>query len=87
MEYKWEKLQGSSEHPTYWSVKTDQCEIIIEPRPPYCDRGRMVAKVFTVAGAELFIDNADGWPRYYYDLGRAKAEIEAWLSFRKYQSL
>src|SRR5712691_69263 len=76
MEYDWEKLQGSSEHPAYWSVKTDQCEIIIEPRPHYCDRGRMIAKVFPVVSSELMLkfDGADGWPRYYYDLDRAKAE-------------
>ena len=31
----------------------------------------------------LEFDAADMWPRYYFDLGRAKAEIEAWLIKRK----
>jgi len=29
------------------------------------------------------MDAADGWPRYYFDLERAKAEIEAWMRKRK----
>ena len=28
------------------------------------------------------LDWADGWPRYYLDLGRAKLEIEAFLQKR-----
>lgn len=32
---------------------------------------------------KLEIDGSDGWPRYYFDEGRAKAEIEAWLVKRK----
>jgi hypothetical protein len=31
----------------------------------------------------MSIDNADLWPRYYFDLDRAKAEIDAWLRVRK----
>lgn len=29
---------------------------------------------------QITIDNADLWPRYYFDLDRAKLEIAAWLS-------
>lgn len=54
-------------------------EITLEERPPYCDRGRYFAKVFTNG---IFVDEADCWPRYYFDLERAKAECEAWIEFR-----
>jgi hypothetical protein len=29
-----------------------------------------------------YIDGADGWPRYYFDLDRAKLELEAWINKR-----
>ena len=54
--------------------------VTIEPRPSYCDRGRWIAKSFTRG---LFIDDQDGWPRYYFDLDRAKAEIDAWMKFNE----
>jgi hypothetical protein len=28
------------------------------------------------------LDHADLWPRYYFDLDRGKAEVEAWLRKR-----
>lgn len=37
----------------------------------------------TAKGFGLEIDYSDGWPRYYFDEARAKAEIEAWLVKRK----
>jgi hypothetical protein len=50
------------------------------------DRGRYVAKLFVLSGSKLAlaIDHADGWNpgRYYFDEGRAKAEVETWLLFR-----
>lgn len=58
------------------------CEISLEPRPSYCDRGNWLAKIHIKAGGnaiKLNLDHADGWPRYYFDYDRALAEIEAWL--------
>lgn len=62
-----------------------ECFITLEPRPVYCDRGNYVAKIFPSDGSGLAreIDHQDGWPRYYFDEDRAKAEIEAWLKKRK----
>jgi len=58
-----------------------ECEITLERRPHYCDRGNYIAKLFPRDRSQLAreIDNADGWPRYYFDRERAKLEIEAWL--------
>lgn len=61
------------------------CTITIEVRPPYCDRGRYIAKLFPEPPFALQVDHQDGWPRYYFDLGRAMRECEAWLIFRARQ--
>jgi len=65
------------------------CVIWIEPRPVYCDRGNFIAKInernntpVPGKGPPLYLDNSDGWPRYYFDLTRAKLEVEAWLKKR-----
>jgi hypothetical protein len=68
---------------TYISVRGTDCLIVIERRPHYCDRGNYIAKLFPEGRLLLEIDNQDGWPRYYFDLERAKAECEAWLIKRK----
>lgn len=71
---------------TYQSIRGKDCEITLEARPVYCDRGNFLAKLFAAPGAEpinLDIDAMDGWPRYYFDEIRAKLEIEAWLKKRK----
>ena len=69
---------------TYWSIRGKECEITLEPRPAYCDRGNYLAKLFPQLGSSLArdLDHADGWPRYYHDFDRAKLEIEAWLKKR-----
>ena len=59
-----------------------ECEIVIESRPSWCDRGNFIAKIFAKGSLAQGIDNQDGWPRYYFDLDRAKLEIEAWLQKR-----
>jgi hypothetical protein len=57
------------------------CAIWMAPRPAYCDRGRWLAHV-EVNSRDLNVDGQDMWPRYYFDLDRAKAEVEAWLRKR-----
>lgn len=56
------------------------CCIELRARPAYCNRGNWIAGIAWFA--PLSIDAADGWPRYYFDRARAKAEIEAWLDKR-----
>lgn len=72
----------------YEELLTRNCYISLEPRPHYCDRGNFIAKSShrdDVKDSRIHcdLDGADGWPRYYFDEGRAKAEIEAWALKRK----
>jgi hypothetical protein len=77
-----------------WTVDTEGCHRIdgadcyiwMQKRPAHCDRGRWLAHVELKHPHDpraISIDYADLWPRYYFDLDRAKAEIEAWLLIRK----
>ena len=66
----------------YWQCALGHARVTIERRPPYCDRGHWIAKVFGIAD----IDHQDGFPRYYMDLERAKAEMAEWLDWRQRQS-
>ena len=68
----------------YYEIRGKECTICLEPRPGYCDRGNWIAKVFPDSPSELArsLDEADGWPRYYFDEERARLEVEAWLMKR-----
>lgn len=69
-----------------WEIDGRDCWIWMNARPPYCDRGRWLANLSVRPGAyplRLSIDSADGWPRYYFDLKRAMAEVEEWLVNRR----
>lgn len=67
----------------WWSVNGRECEITIERRPHYCDRGNFIAKVHPRGMFATSFDGQDGWPRYYFDWDRMIAEIEAWLVKRR----
>jgi hypothetical protein len=69
-------------------LETDHGLIYLEPRPYYCDRGRCIVKVFPKHGfncTPCAIDEQDGFPRYYFDVERAKAEVAEWMRARKWQ--
>lgn len=68
----------------YWSIKGKECEIILQRRPWYCDRGNFLARLDLARGSTLLreIDRADGWPRYYFSESVARSECEAWLQKR-----
>ena len=63
--------------------------IDIFPRPHYCDRGKW--EVWAVCPGFPTnpnpVDAADGFPRYYFKLDRAKAEMEDFMDERKYTPL
>jgi hypothetical protein len=61
--------------------KMGSYEIIIEPRPPYCDRGEYLVKVFS-DGIDV-LDCQEGFPRYFFSLEAAKSEMEAWVNKRQ----
>ena len=62
-----------------WVIEGRECTIWLAPRPSYCDRGQWLAYLDARGALAREIDTQDGWPRYYFDLERAKAEVEAWL--------
>jgi len=76
-----EKRYGAA---IWWMVQGKECEISIEQRPHYCDRGNFIAKLHPTPGSKLAleIDAHDGWPRYFFDWDRMFLEIEAWLKKR-----
>ena len=62
------------------------CCIEIATRPAYCNRGNFIATIDHLPQGDprrLSLDGADGWPRYYFDLARAKSEVGAWLWKRR----
>jgi len=61
-----------------WVLHAEGALIVIAPRPGHCDRGRYVV---TVSGLGD-IDHADGFPRYFMDLERAKQEMTDWIAWR-----
>jgi len=68
----------------YLAIKGPDCEISLEPRPHYCDRGEWIAQVLITGDSlKVNVDGADCWPRMYFNLDFAKAEIEQWLIRRK----
>lgn len=66
----------------WWKVEGRDCEITIEARPSYCDRGNFIAKLHPRGRLALEIDHQDGWPRYYFSWNSLVSEIEAWLAKR-----
>lgn len=66
----------------FWRISGRECEIYLQARPVHCDRGNWLAQIAPYGQLERDMDGTDGWPRYYFDLDRAKLEIEAWLDKR-----
>jgi hypothetical protein len=67
---------------SWHSIEGKDCEITIEARPYYCDRGKYLAKLHPRGKLAYEIDEADGWPRYFFDWERMLKELEAWLTKR-----
>jgi len=67
------------DYPGHLMIRGRECSIWLAPRAGWCDRGNFIATIDAWGKLFLGFDEADGWPRYYFDLDRAKAEIEAWL--------
>jgi hypothetical protein len=78
--YAW---SGPPDFPHCEYIAGEECVIWIEARPGWCDRGRVRATVDCWGKLGATFDHQDGWPRYYFNLERAKAEIEEWIRVRE----
>lgn len=68
----------------YQNIRGRDCIISLVALAPTSNRGRVFAAIEIFNPLRLYVDLNDGWDggRYYFDEGRAKAEIEAWLKAR-----
>lgn len=68
----------------YLELSGEGFSILIEARPPYCDRGAFIVNVMVEPGYHdrIVIDAADCFPRYYFHFKNAMEEIRAWISRR-----
>lgn len=80
-EFKTEWLTWEARVPATDSFGSGHYHIWMEPRPRYCDRGRW--KVCVDSHGVVGLDGQEGFPRYYFDLDRAKVEMEEWVNARE----
>ena len=71
---------------TFLRRETKDCTIEIHARPEYCDRGSVEVHLNVNNPRNLSIDVADGFPRTYFDLDRAKGEVDDWIDARHQHS-
>lgn len=62
----------------YFEYILGRHSVTLQKRPPYCDRGHWMGKVFGIED----IDQHDSFPRYFMDETRAKDEMREWLHWR-----
>ena len=81
-QWVWQEFDYGRQH----SLLAVECRIDIYPRPTYCDRGRwgvyVLDKGYPINPSP--VDTADMFPRLFFSLDRAKAEMEEWMTVRKY---
>lgn len=70
-----------SSHVIYQNIRGRDCMVSLAPTFA-SSRGNYLAAVESFNQVTFTVDAAHGFPRYYFNLGRAKAEIEAWLLAR-----
>lgn len=73
----------SNGHAGDMQVMIGAVEMHLTARQAYCDRGKIHWFVETHDSAEITIDHADGFPRYYFKAEAFAMELEAWLKERK----
>lgn len=54
----------------------------IDSRPAYCDRGRWLVHARSVDVTLAVVDDADMFPRYYFNDDALAKEVRAWLDVR-----
>jgi hypothetical protein len=74
-------IVGVTSNVTLYELRqADRLIAFMNARPPHCDRGRWVAMI----DVHVWKSENDPWPRYYFDLERGKAEVEAYLTAKNF---
>ncbi len=84
-------LNKQKELPTFYitshyntvETKIGCIHIFITERPPYCDRGRWLLHVDSNNNSLFCIDDADRFPRYYFNSDCLIKELVSFYTFRK----
>ncbi len=67
-------------------LRSKECTIEIHPRQPYCDRCKW--EIYALDEGYPTnpnpLDGSDFFPRHFFNLERAKLEMEDWMEERKY---
>lgn len=79
-----ELLQALIHLPRYGWIEVDleSCSFTVQKRPPYCDRGSYTWLCDSKDQRVLTIEEADGFPRYYFHVASLTMEMEAWCKVR-----
>jgi hypothetical protein len=70
----------------FWvDIDLDKASMCIDKRPLYCDRGRYLLKAWhkTDKFLDFYIDDADNFPRYYFNFDCMIKELNSFIEFRK----
>ncbi len=74
------KIQKELASEQWAKVVFSDGDFSIEKRPPYCDRGNFIVKIFVNSNqVRLYIDQSDMFPRYYFGFDNMISELEQWL--------
>lgn len=65
-------------------IDLNYATMLIERRPIYCDRGRYSVKAWHKLNnlEKCYIDEADQFPRYYFNFDCMVKEINSFINFR-----
>lgn len=70
--------------PPHYYVDVELTDVTwgIAVRPAYCDRGRYLWNCESKDNTKCTIDNADGFPRYFFSLEAMQIEMKLWCEAR-----
>jgi len=81
-------LTGEPIKPNSWlEFETENIKCRITRRPKYCDRGRFLWRAQSKDITVLNIDDADRFPRYFFNMEALIMEIESLLNARNQKSI
>lgn len=76
-----DKVLKEIDEKRFAAINLKDGQLTIEPRPVHCDRGNFIVKAFAFENQiNLYIDDADLFPRYYFGFDNMISELEAWIA-------